>query len=271
MWSAGEQFLREFHARRPGVTREAFARGRAVGDGRSSYQLLADRVPASLARPVVDLGCGDGWLAHCLVQRGIPEDRLIGADISRAELDLARARLPGATWLLARAEALPLADASAGACVSHLAWSLLPDPDAAARELARILAPGGSFAIATGGGPSGDDAFTWLLDLLGPALADQRRSPRLGDKRTRSATGLDQLLGPLGFAPVRWTSHVVDLGGPWPDVWPTLSTIYELAYVDDEVLRRLHDALAHRAGDLERVPCTMAIGIASTTLQSARC
>ncbi len=39
------------------MTAEAFGRGRAP-DGRSSYELLCDRVAGS--RRVLDLGCGDG-------------------------------------------------------------------------------------------------------------------------------------------------------------------------------------------------------------------
>jgi SAM-dependent methyltransferase len=263
---AAERFLRAFHAGWPGVTREAFAHGLALGDGRSSYELLADQIAVPGPGPILDLGCGDGWLAARLAARGVPGARLVGVDLSHHELAAARARLPEASWIAARAEALPLGDASVAACGSHLAFSLLRDPEPAVRELARVLVPGGRFAIATGGGPAGDDAFAWLLDLLGPVLAAAPAVPRLGDKRTRHPAGLDQLLGPAGFAPVTWSSHVIDLGGPWDRVWRTLSTIYELAHVGADARDDLQRALARRIGALDRVPCTMAIAIATAVL-----
>ncbi|MGV9852588.1 methionine biosynthesis protein MetW [Streptomyces sp. NPDC003442] len=47
------------------MTAEAFGRGRAP-DGRSSYELLCDRVAGS--RRVLDLGCGDGLLLEFLAR-----------------------------------------------------------------------------------------------------------------------------------------------------------------------------------------------------------
>lgn len=57
--AAQEAFLRAFHAERPAVTAHAFADGRGP-DGRSSYEILRDRVAG--ARRVLDPGCGDGVL-----------------------------------------------------------------------------------------------------------------------------------------------------------------------------------------------------------------
>lgn len=250
-------FLTAFHARCPGVTSLAYGRGRVVGDGRSSYALLADQVPRD-AR-TLDVGCGDGHLLELLAARGIAS---IGVDPSRHELALATQ--PTAC---ARAEELPFADRSFGAVVSHLALSILVEPEPGIAEVARVLAPGGMLAIVTGGGPGDDDAFAWFVDLLGPALAaSPRKPPRLGDKRMRHDDGLDELLSPHGFAPVRYARHTVDLGGSWEQVWTTLSTFYELAFVDVDPLR---DQLARRIGDRPHVPCTMRIGLVVTTLGTA--
>lgn len=248
-------FLAEFHEHFPGATRRAFARGRSE-DGRSSYELLADQVPAH-AR-TLDVGCGDGWLLVLLGARGV---EAIGLDPSAAELAANAGH--GAAVVRARAESMPFADAAFDACVSHLALSVLDEPAPAIAEIARVLAPGGRLAIVTGGGPANDDALAWFLDLLAPELArSAMKPPRLGDKRTRHAAGLDELLAPRGFAPVAWRSHVIDLGGSWDDVWVTLSTLYELAYLDPAPMR---DALRARV-PAGRVPCTMRIGLATTGL-----
>ncbi|WP_308344184.1 class I SAM-dependent methyltransferase [Streptomyces sp. MK37H] len=85
--SSQEAFLQAFHAERPAVTAEAFGRGRAP-DGRSSYELLCDRVAGS--GRVLDLGCGDGLLLEFLA-RGDGR-QLAGVDLSPQSLALARRR-----------------------------------------------------------------------------------------------------------------------------------------------------------------------------------
>ncbi|MFD9003307.1 methionine biosynthesis protein MetW [Streptomyces sp. NPDC059582] len=60
-----EAFLHAFHAEHPAVTAQAFGAGRAP-DGRSSYEILCDRVAGSSR--VLDLGCGDGLLLEFLAR-----------------------------------------------------------------------------------------------------------------------------------------------------------------------------------------------------------
>ncbi|MFG3117136.1 class I SAM-dependent methyltransferase [Streptomyces sp. NPDC048197] len=85
-----EAFLRAFHAARPAVTVRAMAHGRAE-DGRSSYEILRDRV-ADCDR-VLDLGCGDGLLLELLAERGRRADRTMAdrelADRTLADRELA--------------------------------------------------------------------------------------------------------------------------------------------------------------------------------------
>ncbi len=237
---AREQFVRAFHARWPGATRAAFERGRAVDDGRSSYALLAAEVPAG-AR-VLDLGAGDGVVC----------EGAVAMDLSREEL-----RLRAGAKVQARAEAIPFARGAFDACVSHLAFSILPDPARAAREVARVLRPGGVFAIVTGGAPADgeDDAFGWIL-----ARVQLAPTPRLGDRRCRYREGLDELLGPAGFEPCAWRGHTIDLGGRAADVWPTVSTIYELASLGDDQRASLREEFLRREG---RVRCAIRIGVAA--------
>ena len=261
-----DAFLRAFHGRHPGCTTAAYARGRAP-DGRSSYEILADLVPP--AATVLDLGCGDGHLLELLARA--PARTLIGVDLSDAELAAARRRpaLARAVLLGGDAAALPVADASIDACVSHLAFTLMTDPVAVAAEVARVLRPGGVFATVVGGSPAADhpgEAFDAFLALAAPRLPRASTTPRLGDPRVRHAAGLDTILGPAGFAPVVFERVVIDLGGTVDEVWATLSTLYELAPLSPAelaALRRELDALAVTLADQRgRVACAIAVGVA---------
>jgi SAM-dependent methyltransferase len=269
MTSDDERFVRAFHDRHPGATSAAFARGRAIPDdpddaanaGRSSYALVAEH--ASPGARVLDLGCGDGVLLALAAARGACA---IGVDLSAGELARARAHAPCAQG---RAEALPFADGAFDVCLSHLAFSILPDPEAAAREVARVVAPGGVFAIVTGGAPAegADDAFALLFELARPALAARAAAPRLGDRRARHAAGLDALLGSAGFAPCAWRGYTIDLGGGADVVWNTLATLYELAPLDDAARAALGRAFRETAGP-GPVRCAIRIGVAASRRRS---
>ena len=92
---------------------------------------------------VVDVGCGTGLVTSELVQRGCA---VTGVDASAAMLARARAREPRASFLLARAEALPFPDQAFDAATSAQAFHWFEQPRALA-ELVRVVRPGGIIAI----------------------------------------------------------------------------------------------------------------------------
>lgn len=236
-----EAFVRRFHRAHPGSTAAALARGVVEGTNASSYDLLAAAVvlESGTDRVAVDLGCGDGWLIERMIARGWSAGRLIGIDVSDDELRLAKARVPDATWVQGRAQALPLADASCAAVVSHLAWTLMPDVEAIVDELRRVLVEGGRFVTLVGGGPKGDDAFAGLLDLATPFARAAPATPRLGDRRARTDAGLQQLFA-RGFALAPIEDVAIDLSGSIDEVWASLATSYELANLAPDTRAALH-------------------------------
>lgn len=104
------------------------------------YRWLSQMLPDVRGLDVVDLGCGTGrWLKH--FQQFSPRS-LTGIDRSQEML----ARVPRATNLrliMADCSSLPLADASADIVLASFVISYVQDIDAFARELVRILRPGG--------------------------------------------------------------------------------------------------------------------------------
>ncbi len=88
----------------------------------------------------LDLGCGTG--------RNLPlfpeAARAVGVDPCPQTLAKARRRSPGALLVQARAEALPFRDGAFDTVVSGLVLCSVSDPPAAAGEMLRVLAPGGT-------------------------------------------------------------------------------------------------------------------------------
>ena len=98
---------------------------------------------------VVDLGCGTGNLTSVLTEILGPGGTVTAVDFSGAMLAVARNKVcdPRVRWLVADVERLPLEDGSIDRVICFSAWPHFPDPSAAARELHRILRPGGMIHI----------------------------------------------------------------------------------------------------------------------------
>jgi predicted TPR repeat methyltransferase len=99
------------------------------------------------AGSVLDVGCGTGLVGHALRARGFG-GRIVGLDISDASLEVARQG--GAYDDLQHADLqqrLPLDDDGVDAVVCVGVMTYLPDVDAAWREFARVVHPGGLVVV----------------------------------------------------------------------------------------------------------------------------
>jgi ubiquinone/menaquinone biosynthesis C-methylase UbiE len=141
------------------------------------YDRLTARITLKLAEPlldaagvaagtrVLDLGCGPGVVCGLAIGRGaLPT----GVDVSPGMLAEARRRHPELAFVEADAVALPFEDGSFDACVGGFVLNHLPAPEAAAAELARVLAPGGVLALSLWEPP----ALNRWLGVVGEALAE---------------------------------------------------------------------------------------------------
>jgi ubiquinone/menaquinone biosynthesis C-methylase UbiE len=243
MSSAAERFLIDFHARLPGAT------GRAIADvavrcaGRvfaSSYELLAEQVPAS-AKRVLDVACGDGVLI-ALIARRCPGARLTGIDMSAAELAAARARLQGQAELVeCRAQELPFADGSFDAITSHMALMLMDDVSAVLRELRRVAQRGARFSAVVGAGFPASPAMQRYRELLNPHLAASATRVAIGDARWREAEGPRALLQEAGFDGVTIDPVEGELRLPPSDLWDWFMLTYDAHFVDSRALAAIRE------------------------------
>ena len=143
-----------------GKTASDYARHRAGFPDSFFARLIVDGVAAS-GSVALDLGTGTGTVARGLAQAGL---RVTGLDPSdemlRRARDLDRAADVDVDYIVAAAEETGLPDARFDLVVAGQCWHWF-DRDAAAREVRRLLKPGGHLVIAH---------FDWL-PLAGNVVA----------------------------------------------------------------------------------------------------
>jgi arsenite methyltransferase len=101
---------------------------------------------------VLDLGSGAGADVLISAQRVGPGGKAIGLDMTDEMLDLARANaakagLDNVAFVKGHIEAIPLPDASVDVVISNCVINLSGDKPRVLREAARVLRPGGRFAV----------------------------------------------------------------------------------------------------------------------------
>ena len=122
-------------------------------------ELLLDQAAIEPGQRVLDLGCGTGTLAID-AKRHQPDAEVVGLDADPEMLAQARSKAEGAGMELELTEGfsteLPYEDASYDRVLSTLFFHHLdPEPKrVTAREIARVLRPGGELHVADWGPPS---------------------------------------------------------------------------------------------------------------------
>lgn len=147
-----------FHTGRPLARILEYADEWLIGIPESAIESFAGTGnPFSLGelRPgerVVDIGSGAGMDSLIAAKKVGPGGRVIGVDMTPTMLAKARraaeeAELSNVEFREGYAEALPVEDGWADVIVSNGVLNLMPDKDAALREMVRVLKPGGRLQI----------------------------------------------------------------------------------------------------------------------------
>lgn len=102
---------------------------------------------------VLDLGCGAGLDSLIASRAVVPHGSVTGLDLSPAMVTKARAvaasvGAPDVRFKQAEAEAMPFADGTFDAALVNGIFNLCPDKPAVARELCRVMKPGGRAVVA---------------------------------------------------------------------------------------------------------------------------
>jgi SAM-dependent methyltransferase len=189
--------------------------------------ILLEQVAAAAARGsrLLDVGCGTGTFALELARRRT-DLAVVGFDADATALTMAHRkgeRVRSSTrWELGRAERLPFAEATFDAVTSSLFFHHLRTPSKVdvAREIHRVLAPGGTLFVADWTAPSRwrtSIAFRLVELLDGFATTRDHRAGRLGAllgkggfAAVEATASLDVPLGTIGFWRARRSAEPAD-------------------------------------------------------------
>ena len=119
---------------------------------------VVTRARLAAGENVLDLGTGTGAVAERAAMRVGPKGKVVGVDIStdmlaQAHRRLADQDLDNFELQEGRAESIPVASNAFDVALACLSMMYVIDREAAAREIARVLRPGGRFIAAVWAGP----------------------------------------------------------------------------------------------------------------------
>jgi ubiquinone/menaquinone biosynthesis C-methylase UbiE len=113
---------------------------------RQFIPFLLDAAEVGREMPVLDVGCGPGYVSGAAAERGaIP----IGLDFSSEMVGIARGKFPGIEFREGDAQDLPFADSTFNRVLANFSLLHLAEPERACAEACRVLKPGGRFGFTT--------------------------------------------------------------------------------------------------------------------------
>jgi ubiquinone/menaquinone biosynthesis C-methylase UbiE len=170
-------------------------------------RVLCDACAVSAGQEVLDVGAGDGNFALACAREGA---RVVASDISPGMVERGRARSEAEgyeiEWVEADAEALPFEDGRFDCVGSVFGAFIAPRPEVAARELFRVVRPGGVVGM-TSWTPDGAMAELFAIGRsFAPPDPDQLPSELWGDEAI-ARERLEPLAARIDFQrhALRWT------------------------------------------------------------------
>src|ERR687894_783822 len=140
---------------------------------------LIDACAISAGQEVLDVAAGNGNLALLAAEEGAD---VVACDIAPAQVELGRARTEAegvdVEWVEADAEELPFEDDRFDCAASVFGAMFAPRPEVAAREMFRVVKPGGTVGMANWGSFGMQGEVFEVLMSYGPPPPEGVPAPR---------------------------------------------------------------------------------------------
>lgn len=161
-----------------GATYDSFMGRYSVG----LAERFADAAGVAAGHTAIDVGCGPGALTGVLVAR-LGADAVFACDPSPSFRDACAARHPGVVVKPGRAESIPFEAVAADHAMAQLVLHFVSEPDEAAREMARVVRPGGRVSACVWDFDDGMEMLRGFWDAalsIDPDAPDEARTLRFG-------------------------------------------------------------------------------------------
>jgi ubiquinone/menaquinone biosynthesis C-methylase UbiE len=163
-------------------------------------EAMIEELKLSPGDRVLDVACGTGIVARVAEERLRGGGSVVGVDLNREMLAVARAVAPAIDWREGSADALPLQEGEKfDVVVCQQGLQFFPNQPAAVAQMRRALDEGGRLAVATW---RSDDEIPFIRELRRVA---ERRLGVIEDRRHSLGDGsrLETLLIEAGFHEIR--------------------------------------------------------------------
>jgi SAM-dependent methyltransferase len=178
---------------------------------------FADSAGVAAGQQTLDLGCGPGALTEVLAER-LGAAQVSACDPSPPFVAECARRCPGVDVRAGKAEGIPFGEDSFDRVLAQLVLHFVGDPGAAAREVLRVLRPGGVAAACVWDFADGMEMLRLFWDAalaVEPGAPDEARTLRFGRERE-----LPDLFEGAGFVDVvEGTLTVASAYAGFDDLW----------------------------------------------------
>lgn len=208
---------------------------KAAGDA------LIETLDAKAGDRVIDVASGTGEPALTLARKMGGEVEIVGVDAAQGMITIANRKveqeaLKGISFTTMPAESLDFEDNSFDRVLCRFGVMLFEDSLAGAKEMCRVLKPGGRFAIAVWHTPETMPTLHWTYQVMAPRLPEEVHPPLAKVTSLGGPGVLEDLLHKAGFGDFEVETKVLNYQ------FETFDEYWDLVEASD-ILKMQYDAL----------------------------